>query len=256
MLVPFTINVSPLVQQYALTREQVDTLMDNVVKGVTARFAQQLEITVQNNLHSTRQIFTNAIKVVDTGRLMGRVLVDYSNKLVQKLEEGSPPWDMKESLLASPKAKTAKDGSKYITIPFRWGVPGTIGDSGVFSNIMPQDIYSEAKGLQNKQSLGFNDLPKDFQQLKSREKIVSGDKVFEKYVHKSLIYQGITKYTDPVTNQNTYHSFRRVSSKSDPNAFIHPGFKARDFVGKTLQNFRIEEIAGKLIDEQLDQLGL
>jgi len=256
MLVPFTINVSPLVQQYSLSREQVDTILDNVVKGVTARYAQALEINVQNNLHSTRQIFCNAIKVIDSGRLMGRVMIDYSNKLVEKLEEGSGPYDLKESLLSSPKAKMSKDGTRYITVPFRQGVPGTIGDSTAFSGTMPEDIYAVAKKMQSKQSLSFNDLPKDYQQLQSREKIVSGDTVFEKYVHQSPIYQGLTKTTDPVTSQNSYHTFRRISDKSNPNAFIHPGFQAHDFMGKTLQSFRIDEVAGNLIDAQLDQLGL
>jgi hypothetical protein len=256
MLVPFTINVSPLVQQYSLSRDQVDTMLDNVVKGITARYAQTLEVTVQNSLHSTRQIFCNSIKVIDTGRLMGQVMIDYSNKLVEKLEEGSAPFDMKSSLLSSPKAKVSKNGTRYITVPFRQGVPGTIGDSTAFSGTMPEDVYAVAKKMQSKQSLSFNDLPKDYQQLKSREKIESGDTLFEKYVHKSPIYQGLTKTTDTVTNQNSYHTFRRISEKSNPNAFIHPGFQAHDFMGKTLQNFQIDKIAGNLIDEQLDQLGL
>jgi hypothetical protein len=35
------------------------------------------------------------------------------------IDDGTPPHNMLEDLLASPKAKTAKDGSKYLIIPFK-----------------------------------------------------------------------------------------------------------------------------------------
>jgi hypothetical protein len=35
------------------------------------------------------------------------------------IEEGMPPHEMIDNLLKSPKAKTSKDGSKYLSIPFK-----------------------------------------------------------------------------------------------------------------------------------------
>jgi hypothetical protein len=255
MLIPIKINVAPLIQEYSLSHKQVEDMLDNVVKGVTARFAQKLEKVVEQNLGSTRTIFTNAIKVIDTGKLMGRVLIDYSqNKLIKKIEEGSPAWDMKPALLASPKAKTTKSGSRYISVPFKWGNSEAV----TMSNVMPEEIYEVAKTLKDRQYITFNSLPSDFQSLQSRDEITdsAGKTLFEKYTHKNSIFQGIQKTTDSVTGQNTYNSFRRVSEKSNPSAWIHPGFKAQNFMDKALAQMNIPQISGELIDQELDRIGL
>lgn len=257
MIIPITINMSPLIQAFSLSKKQTEDIVDNIVKGVTGRVAQKIEILASQNLGTTKQVFINAIRVVDTGRLTGRILIDYTNKLVQKLEEGSPPYSLRESLLNSSKAKTSKDGTRYITVPIKWGTPGSLGSAGAVQNIMPNDIYQEAKKLESKSYLSFDKLPQDFQALQSREQVIVGDKLFEKYQHKNPIYEGITKVTDSVTGQNTYTSFRRVSEKNtNPNAWIHPGFQKRDFMGQALSQVNISELAGNLLDEQLDSLGI
>jgi len=52
---------------------------------------KKLEKVVEQNLNTTKQMFLQSIKVIDTGRMMGRVLIDYSgNKLIQKIQWRPP----------------------------------------------------------------------------------------------------------------------------------------------------------------------
>lgn len=259
MIVPIQIDTSSLVAQFDLGPDAIESLMDNCVKGISADYASKLEEVVLRSLHSTRQIYANAIRVIDTGRLMGRVMVDYSNPLVKALEEGAGPYDMKIGMLESSKAHIGKDGKKYASIPLRWATPTAVAESGVFSNQMPEAVYKEAKKLDSRQSLVMSntDLPAHYRAIRSRPEITDseGKKRFEKYVHKSSIYEGITKVTDSVTGQNRYTSFRRVSEKSDTNAFIHPGFQAGNFTQSALDEFDIARSLEIQIDNELVRLG-
>lgn len=44
---------------------------------------------------------------------------DPDSKLAAMIERGATRWEMIDDLLKSPKAKTAKDGSKYLVVPFK-----------------------------------------------------------------------------------------------------------------------------------------
>jgi hypothetical protein len=65
------------------------------------------------------------------------------------LEEGLPERDMKKDLATSPRARRAKDGSLYLIIPFRHGVPGSRG-----LNPMPRAVYRQAQALAHSRTLG------------------------------------------------------------------------------------------------------
>jgi len=259
MIIPIQIDTSSLVRQFNLDKSCVETMCDNIVKSVTADYAQQLEQTVLRSLHSSRVIYANAIRVIDTGRLMGRVMVDYTNPLVKALEEGQSSYDMKPSMLNSPKAKEGKGGKKYISVPFRWATPNAIADSAVFSGKMDYAVYKEAVKLDNRQSLVLTNtnLPTTYQDVKRRPEVTDseGKRRFESYVHKSSVYEGITKVTDKVTGQNRYMSFRRVSENSSPGSWIHPGFQAGNFTQQALEDFDIAASISRQIDNELIKLG-
>ena len=55
------------------------------------------------------------------------------------IEEGSPRRDMKEMLSSSLKTRLTKDGRRYLIIPFRWGVSGSVSAG---SNQMPESIQN------------------------------------------------------------------------------------------------------------------
>lgn len=268
MIIPIIIDGSSIRDQFSLSSEQVESICDNIAKTLAARYAQQLEQEAHNALHQTRKRYVQNIKVVDSGRMEGTVLLDYSkDKLIAMLEEGASPFDIKEGLLNSSKVTIGKNGNKFITIPFRWGSPGIVGDSDVFSGTLPKEVHSVVKkkdtnisvsgGGMRSSGLSNAEIPKAFNVNNSRNEIKDseGKILFKQYEHKTSLYTGVFKKTDSVTGQNTYNSFRRVSDNSDKDAFIHPGIEGNHLIQKALDNFNQAQELSIALDSQLIKLG-
>lgn len=71
---------------------------------------------VQEKLHSTREKYIGALKLDEVAPGIWTITLD---KSAMWIEEGMQEHEMLDNLLASPKAKTAKDGSKYLAVPFK-----------------------------------------------------------------------------------------------------------------------------------------
>lgn len=269
MIIPIEIDGSALQEQFSLSKEQVELICDNIAKTLAARYAQQLEQEAHNALHQTRRRYIQNVKVVDSGRMEGTVMLDYSkDKLIQMLEEGASPFDIKKGLLNSPKAKIGRKGGKYITVPFRWGTPDIVGDSDVFSGKLPQEVYDVVRkktanipvsgGGMRSSGLSSSEIPSPFNASKSRGEIKdsAGKVLFKEYQHKTSLFAGVHKKTDPVTGQNTYNSFRRVSENgSDKDAFVHPGIERYNLIQKALDNFNQPQELSIALNTQLAKLG-
>lgn len=192
---------------------------------------------VQNSLNSTRPLyllgldFDSVVYPLNNNPFSGAVML--RGKFPNMLEQGFPAFDQKIGFSKSSKKHTSKDGGWYLTIPFRHSVPGSF----MYGNAMSKEIYSQAKQLGNGGRLS-----------------VKGDQKtsWTGYVHKNNIYDGLTRvvksYNNPntgkTTNQSQYFTFRRVSDKSDPLAFWHPGYKgvklAQQLETYALQIFKAE----------------
>lgn len=267
LTIPIILDLADLQQKFNISREQVDDVCDNMAKTLAARYAQKLEGLAQSSLHKTRERYIRNIRVIDSGRMEGTVMLDYSkDKLIRMIEEGASAFDMKEKMLSSPKAKISAKGGRYITIPFRWGTPGALGESSAFSGIMPSQVYSVAKkmtqdipmsgGGMRSGGLDASLLPTPFSQPQTRGNLKdsSGKILFHAYEHKTSLYQGMVKSQDSATGQNRYFSFRRVSSNSDPDAFIHPGIEQHGLVNKALAQFDQTTELERALDIEWDKL--
>jgi hypothetical protein len=158
------------------------------------------------------------------------------------IEEGFEPFDQKEGLLGSPKAKTGKNGSRYITVPFRHGVPGTNT-----MQAMPKHIYEQAKNLtysrrnnflvafftRRKYSWGGR-LPSSSEDQRTHHAPHPG----AGYTWSTGRFSGMVKMGKPKHTQ--YLTFRRVSTNSDPRSWQHPGVKPRPIREAVIENTRDE----------------
>jgi hypothetical protein len=268
MIVPIYIDSSQIAEAFSIDNDTVDDICDNIAKTLAARYAQQLELEATHSLHQTKKRYIHAINVVDSGKLEGTVILDFSkDPLVRMIEEGADAFDMKKKMLASPKAKTNKSGGKYLTVPFRFGTPDAVGESDVFSSIMPDAVYEVVKseetnistvGGNRSSGLVVDKLPVQYQKPATRKEIKdsAGKILFNAYTHKGSIYEGITKNQDAATGQNTYNSFRRVSENSDPDAWIHKGIEQYNLVSKALNNFNQETEVQMAMNNEFQKLGL
>lgn len=139
------------------------------------------------------------------------------------LEEGLPERDMKQSLRTAPKARRAKDGSLYLIIPFRHGVPGTRG-----LNPMPKSVYRLAQALTHSRTLGApitrtsatgHQVPQFIYRWNGRLSAkdlaaggVEGDVVRR---HQGMVRMGKKGHT-------SYLTFRVMSEKSPAGSWVRP----------------------------------
>lgn len=149
------------------------------------------------------------------------------------VEEGIRPFDMKATHLSGPKVKFAKDGTRYVTIPFRHNTPG----SNVSANAMPQQVYQRAMGLAISRR---NNL---LQYWYTGNKYSWGDRLSsqnggpkEKPHWSTGRYTGMVKMSGKP--QTTYLTFRRISEKSDSRAWRHPGVRPRPVTEAVEENVR------------------
>lgn len=91
---------------------------DAAMKLAAATHGKAVEIANQK-LHSRRRAYIEALSL----RQEGDVWVLSLNGSARWIEDGMPPHNMLDNLLSSPKAQRAKDGSRYVVIPFEHG-PG------------------------------------------------------------------------------------------------------------------------------------
>lgn len=249
-MIPVVVDISSIAEEFYLTRDEMNEFSKFVIEVIASKFKRQWEEEAKQKLHQTRNEFIRSIYVEnmnDTTKVVG-----IKGFIPNAVEQGVEAFDLKPWFEKSKKVSLKKGGGWYLTIPFRFGTPDTIGDSQVFSNQLPDEIHEVLLG-KNKagddSGLKLNEIPEQFRAPKVREKIVLKSRVFEEYEYKSPIYEGIIK--SPMQYHSQYSSFRRVSDLSDENSWIHTGIQARNLSESALQNLDIETIAERAIDNFL-----
>lgn len=236
---PIEIDLTGLQSQFGLTQEQVDLLTETCVNAVSASIYANWLALAKQRLRSTAPEYTQNLIKVDKGRFEKSIVL--TGVLPNMIEQGASPFDMKQGFKSSPKVKhtiqkVKKKGNSiqsaggwYLTIPFRIGTPNAVGQAG-FANVMPEEVYAVAKKLGAGQRLNALALPEGERAPRSRAAITdeSGAQLFGEYRHKNSIYDGMMRstFTYNKSVQSMYHTFRRVSDKSDAMSWVHSGFKA------------------------------
>lgn len=251
MMPPVIIDISGLVQQFSFSENEAKGFSKMILDRTAARYMYLWENQVNNGLKSTRGFYKAGMsfKYIDDKTIQFELEGKGISKLGLMLEQGASAFDIKEGLLNSPKAKTGKDGNRYITVPFRIATSSAIAESAVFAGIMPKLIYQIAK---QKGSVSGSDLPEEYK-VKGVRAELSGTNlpVFktDEYVHKNPIYEGVTK-----NSGGGYGTMRRVSDNSEKNSWIHKGFTKRGFMEKALGELSTElpNILASVRKEYLD----
>lgn len=153
-------------------------------------------------------------------------VIELVGMLPNMIEQGWAGGDMKPFLLAGRNSKPTKDGGRYNVVPFRHMGPTTTGRYG-------QPMGSQFVGMLGAQ--GAEQLGKSVynraKKLVTTQRLPAGLAPVLKPHHKTDIYDSMVrdrkKYAK--ATQSQYKTFRAVSSKSDPAAWIHPGIPAKNF---------------------------
>jgi hypothetical protein len=264
---PITIDLKDLQNKFNLAVDNIDKLTEICIKSVTAFIYNNWQAEARQKLHSTLPNYLNNLKVVDKGRFAKQIIL--SGVLPVMLETGADAFDMKEGFKNSPKAQHTvpvynakgkvirKGGDWYLTIPYRQGTPGIVGQGG-FANEMPQEIYDIMVHRAANDPLTKEEIPAPYDAPRSRAAIMDdkGNTLFAEYQHKSSIYEGLIKKSAAYNKvvQNTYVSFRRASENSDDDAWIHRGLKALNLAEEAIRKTDVNGIVQNEVMQYLNSI--
>lgn len=202
------------------------------VIGMATETARQEWIRLaRERLRSSKKEYILGIGPAEVRGLVGTIRLN--GWLPNAIEEGKPPFDMKPGLLSGPNVKRTKKGQPYNTVPFSIKTPGSQSFGAME---MPKSIYSLAKNLDVGESLK---LPKRLEGYAVRTRLSPEISKWGHYTWKTSPYEGVTKtwkFPGQGSGPKAYKSFRRVSRKSNPNSWIHPGFRAKNLMEEAANN--------------------
>jgi hypothetical protein len=196
-------------------------------------------------LHTRRQMYIDGLSHFQIDDSTYVINLDAS---VRWIDDGQPAHSMVDDLLKSKKAKTAKDGSKYLVVPFRHGPSGPTQMTPAQRNLLDtikQELNSR-KIDYGKVETGANGQPKlgllhsfDIKNAPTKTSNSPGQgrgpigKVMQGPTGIPLL-QGVRIYQNKITNKDGSQSvrkdimtFRVVSSKhKGQGRWEHPGSEA------------------------------
>lgn len=257
------INIDEVIAEFSLPKNTADYIVQSSVDLVTQEIYRNWILQASKNLNSTRNEYINNINIVENSPYSKTIFL--TGKLPLMLEKGISAFDMKENFKKSGKVKYSSKRDKngnvkvswYLTIPFRHGTPGIVGESSAFSSIMPKSIHQIVKNKHAGVGLKAKELPSPYNIPSSRKQITLPNRTIPEYKHKTSIYQGIVKKTAVYgkTTQNSYVSFRRVGENSAADSWIHSGITAHNLMKKAISNTEVDIIINNNVDEILSNLG-
>lgn len=264
---PITIDLSGLKGQFGIDDKTLDQLTETCVKAVTAAIYANWEALAKKKLKSTREEYIQNIIHVDKGRFNKQIIL--TGVVPNMVEQGASAFDIKEGFRKSPKVRYTipvygkkgnmlrSGGDWYLTIPFRIGVPGTLGQAG-FTGQMPQEVYDIMRKRGNRIALRADEIPSPYNIPQSRAAIQATPQnpYYAQYTHKSSIYEGLTKRTAQYgkTAQNTYGTFRRAGANSDPLSWIHKGISAYRIADEAVKITDVDTIVENEVTTFLDTI--
>lgn len=262
----FRVDLNDVIEEFNLQAAAAGAMTQQVVDDVTTAVLINWRSAAKRELNSTRNEYIRSIYMGEQSKFKNVLIL--RGTLPNMIEFGAQPFDLKDGFAKSSKATKTKDGGWYLTIPFRWSTPGSIGENSAFSNSIPQDVHQLAKQLKPKKSnggrsvsggsLSTDSLPAKHQAKGARKAVSNAltGQTFAAYEHKSPLLSGLQRneQTYEKSTQSTYSTFRRVSSNSDPNSWIHKGIKSHDLAAKAFKNTDFDTIVNNSIDRFLSSL--
>lgn len=236
------IDYSDIIEELNLTAKQASAMHKFVSSRMAKNYANTLRKIARTRLKNFRAEYVSSVKSEGDS-------VFLTNDLAYKIEEGSNPYDIKQSNFSNKKKK--KGGGWYVDIPFRHSSPRSSGRGSGFSTSIPTEVYNALKNKikeGGEARLNQKDLPSGFDSPITR----TGVGAYGDYTHKDPIYEGLVRTGNPF--QRKYYTFRRISDKSDPNSWIHPGFKPMNLMDQALSEYDADSDADDFINQFLNSL--
>lgn len=260
-MLDINVDISDVIKEFDLLVSESQNLSSQILDRLVDEYDTRLKAIVSNELGKTKNEYLSAIEVDRVNAYTAVIrLTSRQSNLPLMIEEGAPPFDIKEGLKKSSKKKSGLGGGWYIDVPFRFATGAAQGFSPAFNaGVAPSSVINKAKKAAGKAVTASN-LPEKYKNPVIRRATANKiDGVFrttQSYQHKSSIYSGIRRKETGTSKKKSgeYRTFRRVSENSDPASWFHHGFVAKKFMDRTLETLEVDVIVDNEIQKFLNTL--
>jgi hypothetical protein len=115
-LLELKMDLSEFLKEHQELKEKAERLTKAAAADLSATTFNKVKELSQSKLKSRREFYDKHLSYAQVNEYTWVVHLDAK---AMWIEEGMAPHEMIDDLLKSPKAKTSKDGSKYLSIPFK-----------------------------------------------------------------------------------------------------------------------------------------
>lgn len=197
--------------------KSIDQIASDMVAATLSYARSELIAEAHRKLDSTSIEYKSAISAIKMdGPMKGHISLN--GAFPAMLEEGASQFNMKVGFYNSPKKKKVtrlvrgkSDPGWFLTIPYRHKTSG--------KGALPSAIMKAAKGL---------DYGEYLSESLVRELGFKPQTSFTGYKWRNAKYDHLQRAVKTYKSghkRGQYTTFRRVSDKSDPKSWIHPGLK-------------------------------
>lgn len=227
----FSINFSDLLNKAVshLTGAERQRQIEEAAESLAEETRNEIARLAAVRLHTTADDYIAGLivrRISTPGGWFRRGEITFEVELVGQLpnmvEQGWAGGDMKPALLAGRSAKVGKDGKRYAVVPFRhMGVAATGRNGQPFGS-----QYQGMLGADHSRMLG-KQIERMAKQLRKGQRLGHGYAPQLRAHHVTDLYAGLQRQTTRYkgATQGKYMTFRAVSDRSDPRAWIHPGIQ-------------------------------
>jgi hypothetical protein len=111
-----TLDLSEVIRVHEDLTDEIKKRLASAAKNLAIQAHAHVKEQAAARLKTRRELFLEQLDFAEEGTSVYSVIVREKGRWI---EDGMEPHSMLDDLLASPKAKTAKDGSKYLVVPFK-----------------------------------------------------------------------------------------------------------------------------------------
>jgi len=151
-MISLEIDLSAILDLDERLREKAEIALRQAAQDLTTQTHAHILEQVQSKLHSSREKYVKALSFRQINDSTWVVALDPS---AMWIEEGMPEHEMIDNLLKSKKTKTAKDGSRYLAVPFQHNKGPTSQTPAA------QDLTATIKKELKKRGIPYGTLEKD-----------------------------------------------------------------------------------------------
>lgn len=224
-------------------KQALDTARPRLAALVIAHASQ----AASRLLHTTYERYRNALRDPRALQLTDKgVEITIHDPVVAAIEGGAPGFDMKKHLL-SKATKSSKDGTPYVDVPFQHA-----------GRDIPQAMRRIVNSAARRTGASMMRVPlktpgAQFERTVQKRR----GSVQQQVAHKRGILDDLLRSavkTGPRTKSVRYTTIRRISGKSAPSSWWHPGYRGLHVLRGVLPMIRPSVVA--ILRDSLRAAGL